>query len=78
LDQQRSSAPYRLGHDRNRVHDYAAKARLTGLWQVSGRSMSYARQMQLEVWYVRDLSHWRDIAIPLKAVPAVILRRGTH
>lgn len=40
--------------------------------------MSYARQMQLEVWYVRDLSHWRDIAIPLKAVPAVILRRGTH
>ncbi len=38
----------------------------------------YARQMQFEVWYVRDLSHWRDIAIPLKAVPAVILRRGTH
>jgi hypothetical protein len=33
--------------------------------------------MQLEVWYVRDMSHWRDTAIPLKAVPAAILR-GAH
>ena len=78
LGQQRSSAPYRLGHDSIRVHDYAAKLCLTGLWQVSRRSMSYAHRMQLEVWYVRDLSHWRDMAIPLKAVPTVILRRGAH
>ena len=69
--------PCRLSYNSNRVHDYAAKLCLTVLWQVSRRSMSYADRMQLEVWYVRDLSHWHDIAIPLKAVPAAI-RRGAH
>ena len=51
-------------------HYYAAKPGLTGLWQVSGRSdMSYARRVQLDVWYVRNWSLWHDIAILFKTDP---------
>lgn len=60
-------------------HYYAAKPGLTGLWQVSGRSdMSYARRVQLDVWYVRNWSLWHDIAILFKTIPAVFLQRGAH
>jgi UDP-galactose-lipid carrier transferase len=60
-------------------HYYAAKPGLTGLWQVSGRSeMSYARRVQLDVWYVRNWTLWHDIAILFKTVPAVFLQRGAH
>jgi undecaprenyl-phosphate galactose phosphotransferase len=60
-------------------HYYAAKPGLTGLWQVSGRSdMSYARRVQLDVWYVRNWSLWHDVAILFKTVPAVFLQRGAH
>ncbi len=63
----------------NIEHYYAAKPGLTGLWQVSGRSdMSYARRVQLDVWYVRNWSLWHDIAILFKTVPAVCLQRGAH
>jgi undecaprenyl-phosphate galactose phosphotransferase len=63
----------------NIEHYYAAKPGLTGLWQVSGRSdMSYARRVQLDVWYVRNWSLWHDIAILFKTIPAVFLRRGAH
>jgi UDP-galactose-lipid carrier transferase len=60
-------------------HYYAAKPGITGLWQVSGRSdMSYARRVQLDVWYVRNWTLWHDIAILFKTIPAVFLRRGAH
>ncbi len=60
-------------------HYYAAKPGLTGLWQVSGRSdMSYARRVQLDVWYVRNWTLWHDIAILFKTIPAVFLQRGAH
>jgi len=60
-------------------HYYAAKPGLTGLWQVSGRSdMSYARRVQLDVWYVRNWTMWHDIAILFKTIPAVFLQRGAH
>jgi undecaprenyl-phosphate galactose phosphotransferase len=63
----------------NIEHYYAAKPGLTGLWQVSGRSdMSYARRVQLDVWYVRNWSLWHDLAILCKTVPAVFLQRGAH
>ena len=60
-------------------HYYAARPGLTGLWQVSGRSdMSYARRVQLDVWYVRNWTLWHDIAILLKTIPAVFLQRGAR
>jgi Undecaprenyl-phosphate galactose phosphotransferase WbaP len=58
---------------------YATRPGLTGLWQVSGRSnTSYARRVQLDVWYVNNWSIWNDIAVLLKTVPAVLGRQGAH
>jgi Undecaprenyl-phosphate galactose phosphotransferase WbaP len=50
---------------------------VTGLWQVSGRSdTTYAQRVRLDVWYVRNWSLWHDLAILMKTVPVVLLRRG--
>ena len=56
-----------------------AKPGLTGLWQVSGRSnTSYARRVQLDVWYVNNWTVWNDIAVLLKTIPVVLRRQGAH
>lgn len=52
---------------------------LTGLWQVSGRSdLSYEQRVRLDTWYVRNWTPWHDIAIILKTIPAVLMRRGAY
>jgi len=60
------------------IYDYyTAKPGVTGLWQVSGRSdTSYARRVQLDVWYARNRSLWHDLRIIAKTVPVVLLRKG--
>jgi lipopolysaccharide/colanic/teichoic acid biosynthesis glycosyltransferase len=56
---------------------YAVQPGVTGLWQVSGRSeTTYAYRVQLDAAYVRNWSFWRDLAILLKTLPAVLARRG--
>lgn len=56
---------------------YATRPGLTGLWQVSGRSnTSYARRVQLDVWYVNNWTLWNDFAVLFKTIPAVIRRQG--
>jgi undecaprenyl-phosphate galactose phosphotransferase len=56
---------------------YATRPGLTGLWQVSGRSnTSYARRVQLDVWYVNNWTFWHDIAVLLKTIPVVFGREG--
>ncbi len=58
---------------------YATRPGLTGLWQVSGRSnTSYARRVQLDVWYVNNWTIWNDIAVLMKTIPAVIRGQGAH
>ena len=58
---------------------YATRPGITGLWQVSGRSnTSYARRVQLDVWYVNNWTIWNDIAVLLKTIPAVLARRGAR
>jgi undecaprenyl-phosphate galactose phosphotransferase len=58
---------------------YATRPGLTGLWQVSGRSnTSYARRVQLDVWYVNNWTVWNDIAVLLKTIPVVLRRQGAH
>lgn len=52
---------------------------ITGLWQVSGRSdLSYDQRVRLDTWYVRNWTPWHDIAILLKTIPAVLMRRGAY
>ena len=56
---------------------YATRPGLTGLWQVSGRSnTTYARRVQLDVWYVNNWTFWHDVAVLLKTIPAVLGRNG--
>jgi Undecaprenyl-phosphate galactose phosphotransferase WbaP len=56
---------------------FATRPGLTGLWQVSGRSTtSYARRVQLDVWYVNNWTIWYDITVLLKTIPAVLSRQG--
>jgi Undecaprenyl-phosphate galactose phosphotransferase WbaP len=58
---------------------YATRPGLTGLWQVSGRSnTSYARRVQLDVWYVNNWTVWNDIAVLFKTIPVVLRRQGAH
>jgi lipopolysaccharide/colanic/teichoic acid biosynthesis glycosyltransferase len=58
---------------------YATRPGLTGLWQVSGRSnTSYAKRVQLDVWYVNNWTIWNDIAVLFKTIPVVLGRQGAH
>jgi undecaprenyl-phosphate galactose phosphotransferase len=60
-------------------HYYAARPGLTGPWQVSGRSdTSYARRVELDVWYVNNWTIWNDIALMLKTIPAVVGGQGAR
>lgn len=50
---------------------------ITGLWQVSGRSLlSYRQMCELDVDYVRRWSVLLDLKILLKTVPVVLLNAG--
>ena len=56
---------------------YRARPGITGLWQVSGRSnTSYARRVELDVWYVKNWSLWHDIYILLNTIPILLRRQG--
>lgn len=55
------------------------KPGLTGLWQVSGRSMTdYEQRAILDAIYVMECSFWMDIQILLKTIPAVIHGVGAY
>jgi lipopolysaccharide/colanic/teichoic acid biosynthesis glycosyltransferase len=50
---------------------------ITGLWQVSGRSLlSYRQMCELDVDYVRRWSILLDLRILLKTVPVVLFNAG--
>ena len=57
----------------------SVKPGLTGLWQVSGRSMiDYEQRVMLDCIYVLEHSFWMDILILLKTIPAVIGGEGAY
>ena len=50
---------------------------LTGLWQVSGRSMlSYRRRVELDGYYVRNWSPWLDLYLLFRTVSVVLRGEG--
>ena len=52
---------------------------ITGLWQVSGRSMlSDEKRLELEIFYVDNWSLSLDIKILLKTILVVISHRGAY
>lgn len=57
----------------------ATRPGMTGVWQVSGRSdTSYARRVQLDVWYANNWTIWYDIAVLIKTIPVVLKRAGAR
>jgi undecaprenyl-phosphate galactose phosphotransferase len=55
------------------------KPGLTGLWQVSGRSMTdYEQRAVLDCMYATECSFWLDVLILLKTIPAVIHGVGAY
>jgi Undecaprenyl-phosphate galactose phosphotransferase WbaP len=56
---------------------YQTRPGITGLWQVSGRNdTSYRRRVYLDSWYAKNRTLWHDVAILMKTIPAVLLKKG--
>jgi exopolysaccharide biosynthesis polyprenyl glycosylphosphotransferase len=52
---------------------------VTGLWQVSGRSLlSFDEQCLLDIYYIENWSLWLDFQILLRTVPEVIFGNGAY
>lgn len=53
------------------------KPGMTGMWQINGRShTSFDDYVRLDLFYVDNWSLTTDLAVLLRTVPAVLLRRG--
>ena len=52
---------------------------ITGLWQVSGRSLlKDEKRLELEIFYVDNWSLNLDIKILLKTIPVVLFHKGVY
>jgi exopolysaccharide biosynthesis polyprenyl glycosylphosphotransferase len=50
---------------------------LTGMWQVSGRSLlSFDETVLLDLYYIENWSLWLDCKILLRTIPTVLTRKG--
>jgi len=66
-------------YDDKWIYYCAVRPGITGLWQVSGRNqLSYARRVELDVDYVRNLSVISDIKIAFKTVSVVLTGHGSR
>jgi len=55
------------------------KPGITCLWQISGRSnVSFDDWIALDIEYIEHWSPWRDIAIIVRTIPAVVRGDGAH
>ncbi len=58
---------------------YLVTPGMTGLWQISGRSeLDFDDLVRLDFLYLERWSVGLDLAILLKTIPAVVLRRGAY
>ena len=52
---------------------------MTGLWQISGRSMlTFDDHVPLDFYYLENWSIWLDLSILAKTIPAVLAQRGAY
>ncbi len=52
---------------------------VTGLWQVSGRSLlSFDEQCLLDIYYIENWSLWLDLKILMRTVPRVVFGIGAY
>jgi lipopolysaccharide/colanic/teichoic acid biosynthesis glycosyltransferase len=58
---------------------FSVKPGITGLWQVSGRSVcSDEERVRLDLAYVDRRCLWLDLAILARTLPAVISAKGAY
>ncbi|TAK34880.1 MAG: sugar transferase [Chloroflexota bacterium] len=76
----RPPIPYEVAHYQPaHLGRLAVKPGITGLWQVSGRSVTTFEQMvAIDLEYIRTRSLALDTAILLKTIPVVLLARGAR
>jgi exopolysaccharide biosynthesis polyprenyl glycosylphosphotransferase len=56
-----------------------ARPGMTGLWQVSGRSLlSFDEMVLLDIYYIENWSVWLDFKILLRTVPQVLFGDGAY
>ncbi len=56
-----------------------ARPGMTGLWQVSGRSLlSFDEGVLLDIYYIENWSLWLDIQILLRTIPQVLFGNGAY
>jgi exopolysaccharide biosynthesis polyprenyl glycosylphosphotransferase len=65
------------------AHHYArfdVKPGITGPWQVSGRNTitEFEEVVRLESEYIRGWTIWKDVALLVRTVPAVVFMRGAQ
>ena len=52
---------------------------MTGLWQVSGRSLlSFDETVLLDIYYIENWSLWLDLKILLRTIPTVLSGQGAY
>jgi len=68
-----------LGYSARELSRLAVKPGMTGLWQVSGRSLlSWDEMVSLDLEYIRRWSFALDVLILLRTIPAVVTGRGAY
>ena len=56
---------------------FKVKPGITGLWQISGRNnLTFSQRVEIEKWYIKNWSLWRDFVILVKTIKVVLLRIG--
>ncbi len=66
-------------YDSNDAHRVVAVPGMTGLWQVSGRSLlSFEEMVELDVQYARNWSIWLDLMTLIKTVPVILGGKGAY
>lgn len=69
------------GNPLSRYHAHRALAvpGLTGLWQVSGRSLlSFEEMVAMDIRYAQQWSLWLDLSILVRTVPVILSGKGAY
>ncbi len=58
----------------------SVKPGITGYWQVEGRSdiENYEKRVEMDVWYVKNMSFWLDLKIILKTIWVMLTGKGAY
>ncbi len=58
----------------------SVKPGITGYWQVEGRSdvEDYKKRVEMDVWYVKNMSFWLDLKIILKTIWVMLTGKGAY